>query len=62
MIPVTLEFAKAGKVEVQFMVGPANATSMEHTDEFPSFAHRAVGGHRRSVALSGIHIRQYPFR
>ena len=30
MIPVTLEFAKAGKVEVQFMVGPANATSMEH--------------------------------
>jgi copper(I)-binding protein len=30
MVPVTLEFAKAGKVEVQFMVGPANATSMEH--------------------------------
>jgi periplasmic copper chaperone A len=30
MIPVTLEFAKAGKVEVQFMAGPANATSMEH--------------------------------
>jgi periplasmic copper chaperone A len=29
-IPVTLEFAKAGKVEIQFMVGPANATSMEH--------------------------------
>lgn len=30
MIPVTLEFAKAGKVEVQFMVGAANAASMEH--------------------------------
>ncbi|EJN00597.1 copper chaperone PCu(A)C [Phyllobacterium sp. YR531] len=30
MIPVTLEFAKAGKVEVQFMVGAANASSMEH--------------------------------
>jgi copper(I)-binding protein len=30
MVPVTLEFAKAGKVEVQFMVGPANAASMEH--------------------------------
>ena len=30
MVPVTLEFAKAGKVDVQFMVGPANATSMEH--------------------------------
>lgn len=30
MVPVTLEFARAGKVEVQFMVGPANATSMEH--------------------------------
>ncbi len=30
MIPVTLEFAKAGKVEVQFMVGAANAAGMEH--------------------------------
>ncbi|CAN7169854.1 copper chaperone PCu(A)C [Phyllobacterium sp. LjRoot231] len=30
MVPVTLDFAKAGKVEVQFMVGPAGATSMEH--------------------------------
>jgi len=30
MVPVTLEFAKAGKVKVQFMVEPANATSMEH--------------------------------
>ena len=30
MVPVTLNFAKAGKVEVQFMVGPAGATSMEH--------------------------------
>ncbi len=29
-VPVTLDFAKAGKVEVQFMVGPAGATSMEH--------------------------------
>jgi copper(I)-binding protein len=30
MVPVTLDFAKAGKVDVQFMVGPAGATSMEH--------------------------------
>jgi copper(I)-binding protein len=30
MVPVTLEFARAGKVELKFMVGPANATSMEH--------------------------------
>lgn len=30
MVPVTLEFAKAGKIEVQFMVGAANAESMEH--------------------------------
>ena len=30
MVPVTLEFAKAGKVDVQFMVGAANAASMEH--------------------------------
>ena len=30
MVPVTLDFTKAGKVDVQFMVGPAGATSMEH--------------------------------
>ncbi|MHC1547059.1 copper chaperone PCu(A)C [Phyllobacterium sp. K27] len=30
MIPVTLEFTKTGKIEVQFMVGAANAASMEH--------------------------------
>lgn len=30
MVPLTLDFAKAGKVELQFMVGPANATEMGH--------------------------------
>ncbi|NTS30991.1 copper chaperone PCu(A)C [Phyllobacterium sp. BT25] len=30
MVPVTLEFAKAGKVELQLMVGAANATDMGH--------------------------------
>lgn len=30
VIPVTLEFARTGKVEVQFMVGAANAANMEH--------------------------------
>ncbi|MBB3235564.1 copper chaperone PCu(A)C [Phyllobacterium endophyticum] len=30
MVPVTLDFAKAGKVDVRFMVAPAGAKSMEH--------------------------------
>ncbi len=30
MVPLTLEFAKAGKVDLQLMVGPANASDMGH--------------------------------
>jgi periplasmic copper chaperone A len=30
MLPVTLEFEKSGKVELEFMVGPANGAGMEH--------------------------------
>jgi len=30
MVPLTLDFAKAGKVDVQLMVGPANASAMGH--------------------------------
>ncbi|MGH7004258.1 MAG: copper chaperone PCu(A)C [Alphaproteobacteria bacterium] len=30
MVPVTLDFDRAGKVDVPFMVGPAGAATMEH--------------------------------